>query len=222
MNHTLLVQEQEHKNTQETTVNDVCVEPDTEALEQYERKQELKRKRKHKAKRRLSDMFTDHASQPRKRRRLTLHRSESITDDMPLMNDESMPVDEDSEGNNEDMMEPNYRNLGKYDVVLTDYNVLKAESDYSNPLKYTFLRKKRHEIPDTPLLQIRWWRLILDEAQQIESKVSKCAQMAHKVTSKYKWCVTGTPIGKNGLDDLYGLIKFLDVRPFNTQVAWLR
>eukprot|EP01083_Nonionella_stella_P187566 689472_1 len=274
MSHTLLVQEQEHKQTPESTVNDDCVEPDTEALEQYERKQELlcessatlivtptnilhqwkneimkhsphlkvyiylgmkawkkemqrlKRKRKHKAKRRLSDMFTDasgmNVSQPRKRRRLSLHRSESITDDMPLMNDESMPVDEDSDGNNEDMVEPNYRNLGKYDVILTDYNVLKAESDYSNPLKYTFRRKKRHEIPDTPLLQIRWWRLILDEAQQIESKVSKCAQMALKVTSKYKWCVTGTPIGKNGLDDLYGLIKFLDVRPFNTQVAWLR
>ncbi len=96
-------------------------------------------------------------------------------------------------------------------MVLTDYNVLRAGSDFSSPLKYTFRRKKRHCIPDTPLLQIRWWRLILDEAQQIESRVSKSAAMALKVSSRHKWCVTGTPIGKNGLDDLYGLIKFLGI-----------
>ena len=107
-------------------------------------------------------------------------------------------------------------------MVLTDYAVLRAESNYSTPLNYRFRRKKRYEIPNTPLLQIRWWRLILDEEQQIESRVSQSARMALKLSTKYRWAVTGTPIGKNGLDDLYGLVKFLGVEPFNTQVAWLR
>ena len=172
----------------------------------------MKRIKEQKAKRKFSDLFPSdngvRTSQPRKRRRLNSNRSESIID----RNDSA----------DEQLEEPNYRNLGKYDVVLTDYSVLKAESDFSNPLKYSFRRKKRHQIPDTPLLQIRWWRLILDEAQQIESRVSKCAQMALKVSCKHKWCVTGTPIGKNGLDDLFGLIKFLGIRPFNSPITWLR
>ena len=183
-----------------------------------------KRKRKLERKRRSSGLYTSSgmsaSKSPRKRRRLNSNGEaglmEGLDDDIDADGVSTQIHDDD------DDEEPNYQKLAKYDVVLTDYAVLRAESNYSTPLNYRFRRKKRYEIPNTPLLQIRWWRLILDEAQQIESRVSQSARMALKLTTKYRWAVTGTPIGKNGLDDLYGLVKFLGVEPFNTQVAWLR
>ena len=44
--------------------------------------------------------------------------------------------------------------------------------------------------------------------------------MAGKLATDIRWCVTGTPIGKNGLDDLYGLLLFLRHDPFASPYLW--
>jgi E3 ubiquitin-protein ligase SHPRH len=53
--------------------------------------------------------------------------------------------------------------------------------------------------------------VIVDEAQMIEGANSKAAQMANNLRIVNRWCVTGTPISK-GLDDIYGLLLFLQAR----------
>ena len=63
----------------------------------------------------------------------------------------------------------------------------------------------------TPLVRIKFWRVIVDEAQMIGSTTSEVAQMANHLHMVNRWCVTGTPISR-GLDDIFGLLMFLKVR----------
>jgi len=107
-----------------------------------------------------------------------------------------------------------------YDIVLTTYRVLSSEVNYGKISQYTFRRRKRYKIPSTPLLTGRFWRMVLDEAQEVESPVRQSAQMADRIESVHRWCVTGTPIGKNQLEDLCGLFLFLRLYPFDSNDCW--
>lgn len=53
----------------------------------------------------------------------------------------------------------------------------------------------------------------------VESNTAAATEMAMRLHSKYQWCVTGTPIQRR-LDDLYGLLKYLKLRPFNVFRWW--
>ena len=43
--------------------------------------------------------------------------------------------------------------------------------------------------------------------------------MALRLTTIHRWCVTGTPI-QRGLEDLYGLIKFVGISPVDNSLIW--
>jgi hypothetical protein len=58
--------------------------------------------------------------------------------------------------------------LAKYDIVLTTYNVLQEEVNFSKSFNYSLRQAKKHEIPRTPLLELKWHRVILDEAQMVK------------------------------------------------------
>lgn len=60
--------------------------------------------------------------------------------------------------------------------------------------------KKRYAVPQSPLLQVDWWRLVLDEAQLVGGGLSSTAVMAGHITARHRWAVTGTPIGPGGGD----------------------
>jgi len=45
--------------------------------------------------------------------------------------------------------------------------------------------------------------------------------MALKLTTRARWCVTGTPVHR-GLEDLFGLALFLGSRPWNDDTTWKR
>ena len=44
----------------------------------------------------------------------------------------------------------------------------------------------------------------------IEGSTTMAAGMALHLNTTHRWCVTGTPI-RRGLEDVYGLLKFLKV-----------
>lgn len=100
------------------------------------------------------------------------------------------------------------------DVVLTTYNVLAREVHYAGDAPKRNLRhEKKFETRKTPLVQISWWRVCLDEAQMIESGVSNAARVARLIPRKNAWAVTGTPLRKD-IKDLFGLLLFLHYQPF--------
>lgn len=100
------------------------------------------------------------------------------------------------------------------DVVLTTYNVIAKEVHYVAEKPDRNLRNsKRVEPPKSPLTQISWWRVCLDEAQMVESGVSSAATVARLIPRHNAWAVTGTPLRK-GHRDLFGLLLFLRYEPW--------
>ncbi|KIW94532.1 uncharacterized protein Z519_04508 [Cladophialophora bantiana CBS 173.52] len=100
------------------------------------------------------------------------------------------------------------------DVVLTTYNVIAKEVHYVAEKPDRNLRySRRGEVPKSPLTQISWWRVCLDEAQMVESGVSSAATVARLIPRSNAWAVTGTPLRK-GHRDLFGLLLFLRYEPW--------
>lgn len=54
----------------------------------------------------------------------------------------------------------------------------------------------------------------------VESNTAAAAEMALRLPSIHRWCITGTPIQRR-LDDLYGLLKFLKLNPFDVSRWWI-
>ena len=80
-------------------------------------------------------------------------------------------------------------------VVITSYGL-------------TYGRKKREFVP-TVLHKIYWDRIILDECHQIRNRWCRCSSSVKKLTSHYRWALTGTPI-QNGMDDIMSIFEFFD------------
>lgn len=88
--------------------------------------------------------------------------------------------------------------IGNQDVVLTTYNVLSSEVHYTLPPPDRVLRgNKKHSSPKSPLVQLSWWRVCLDEAQMIENGTSNAATVARLIPRMNAWVVTGTPVQKD-------------------------
>ncbi|KAH7072747.1 SNF2 family N-terminal domain-containing protein [Paraphoma chrysanthemicola] len=114
-------------------------------------------------------------------------------------------------------------NLLRYDIVVTTYNVLSKEIHHATPPPDRSSRNaRRHERRRSPLVEISWWRVCLDEAQMIESGVSQAAQVARIIPRCNAWAVSGTPLRKD-VQDLRGLLIFLRCDAFaNNKAVWDR
>src|SRR5699024_5477119 len=111
-------------------------------------------------------------------------------------------------------------NLAKSDIVITTYDVLRAEWDFSSPPGSEPLRNSRRYFPPaSPFLSVRFWRLCFDEAQFVEGTFSRAAQMANCLSANYRWAITGTPI-QQSVDDLFGLLYFIGEEPFCYKPIW--
>ncbi|KAL2760586.1 hypothetical protein ACRALDRAFT_1038464 [Sodiomyces alcalophilus JCM 7366] len=106
------------------------------------------------------------------------------------------------------------RHLASQDVVITTYNTLSAEIHFATkPPERSRRRERVFPRPKSPLVQISWWRVCLDEAQMIESGVSSAALVARVLHRVNAWGITGTPV-KTDVKDLLGLLLFLRYEPF--------
>ncbi|KAI9318131.1 SNF2 family N-terminal domain-containing protein [Dichotomocladium elegans] len=130
--------------------------------------------------------------------------------------------------------------FSQYDVVVTTYQVVAA--DFPNTVKRSRRRNNGDEgsnngsrsqtpengaSPETsrspsppstetygPLFQVAWYRVVLDEAQQIKNKNTRSATSCTALRAKKRWCLTGTPM-QNHVEELYSLFRFLRVEPLN-------
>lgn len=100
-----------------------------------------------------------------------------------------------------------------HDVVLTTYNVLAREIHYAETPDRNLRHERKYEKRLSPLTQIVWWRVVLDEAQLVESGVSNAAKVAKLIPREIGWCVSGTPVKKDARD-LFGLLDFLQYKPY--------
>jgi SNF2 family DNA or RNA helicase len=101
------------------------------------------------------------------------------------------------------------KDLHTYDVVITTYGTLTSESGTAAADK----AKK------SGVFANYWYRIILDEAHTIKNRNAKATQAACALNSKYRWCLTGTPM-QNNHDELQSLIKFLRIKPFDDLATW--
>ncbi|KAI0938712.1 hypothetical protein AcV5_000330 [Taiwanofungus camphoratus] len=136
------------------------------------------------------------------------------------------------------------QDLLKYDVVLTTFHTLAMEWPDEEAEEKKAKKKKRKDdfiLDDSEeekkhkkkskrerglLMLTEWYRVILDEAQNIRNKRTRISRAVTELHAEYRWCLTGTPI-INGLSDAYGLLRFLRIRPwydwdeFNSHVSRL-
>ncbi|KAH0839549.1 P-loop containing nucleoside triphosphate hydrolase protein [Lanmaoa asiatica] len=104
----------------------------------------------------------------------------------------------------------NPQELEQYDVVLTSFAVVescfrKQESGF---------KRKGHIVKEaSPLHQIKWNRIVLDEAHNIKERSTNTAKACFELDSSYKWCLSGTPL-QNRVGELYSMIRFLGGDPF--------
>ncbi|KAF7553640.1 hypothetical protein G7046_g7043 [Stylonectria norvegica] len=104
--------------------------------------------------------------------------------------------------------------LASYDVIVTTYAVLSAELHYSlTPPDRPRRHEKAYPFTKSPLVQISWWRVCLDEAQMIENGFIQAATVARGIPRENAWGITGTPV-KDDIKDLFGLLLFLRYNPY--------
>ncbi|KAF7315555.1 hypothetical protein MIND_00070800 [Mycena indigotica] len=94
--------------------------------------------------------------------------------------------------------------LQRFDVVITTYQVIASEHAESPGHA-----KKKSKVQNT-LFQIRWKRIILDEAHTIRNPKTKAARAACAFDAERRWCLAATPI-INSPKDLGSLLTFLRI-----------
>lgn len=100
-----------------------------------------------------------------------------------------------------------FKDLRKYDVVITTYQTLSSEHNDGNSKE------------KSALFGVHWYRVILDEAHSIKNRNAKTTKAAYDLTAEYRWCLTGTPM-QNNLDELQSLIRFLRIKPYDQLEIW--
>jgi DNA repair protein RAD5 len=93
-------------------------------------------------------------------------------------------------------------------VVITSYGTLASEFQ-----KLAGADGKVSKSSRSGLFAIDWYRIILDEAHTIKSRVTNNAKACYALKGKRRWALSGTPI-TNRLEDLYSLLHFIKLEPW--------
>jgi E3 ubiquitin-protein ligase SHPRH len=93
------------------------------------------------------------------------------------------------------------------DVVLMSYESLQKQMGSHCSVQQSLLHR------------FGWWRICLDEAQNVARTNSTAAQLASGLARRYAWIITGTPVTTD-LDELRGLSTFLSLEPYLKPQTW--
>lgn len=110
-----------------------------------------------------------------------------------------------------------YKDLKKYDVVLTTFGTMASE--FKRREEWDDRRRRNANISaDAYSLPIlgpgsKWYRTVIDEAQCIKNRNTKAALASCCIDSTYRWCMSGTPM-MNNVSELHSLLRFLRIRPY--------
>lgn len=69
------------------------------------------------------------------------------------------------------------------------------------------------DLTKSVLHNIRWFRVVLDEAHRIKSRTTSTTKAACALKAEHKWALTGTPL-QNRVGDLYSLLRFMKYAPY--------
>lgn len=105
---------------------------------------------------------------------------------------------------------------------MTSYGTLGAEHKRLETYLDKEKKSGRRDVDQTPMKKLfpmlgpksLFYRIILDEAQCIKNKSTRSARAACTLKSFFRLCLTGTPM-MNNVGELYSLIHFLRIRPYN-------
>ncbi|KKY32158.1 putative dna repair protein rad5 [Diaporthe ampelina] len=98
------------------------------------------------------------------------------------------------------------------DVIITSYGVVLSE--------FTQIAAKGGSMDGhRGLFSLNFFRVIIDEGHNIKNRQSKTAKACYDLSAEHRWVLTGTPI-VNKLEDLFSLVRFLRVEPWNNFSFW--
>ncbi|KIM24131.1 hypothetical protein M408DRAFT_331903 [Serendipita vermifera MAFF 305830] len=140
--------------------------------------------------------------------------------------------------------------ISQFDIVITTYSTLSSEyskqtravtdldddegvssdsgivevDEAGNPVakkKGKAKRKKPFVSGDScsPLQAIHWFRVVLDEAHFIKEPTTVASRACCDLIADRRLCLTGTPL-QNKVDDVFALIKFIRLNPFDDKATW--
>jgi SNF2 family DNA or RNA helicase len=115
-----------------------------------------------------------------------------------------------------------FRDLKKYDVVLTTFGTLSSELKRRERYDELLSSGANEEALSRELLKTlpclgpssKWHRIIIDEAQCIKNRNTKAALACCRLNATYRWCMSGTPM-MNNVEELHSLLKFLRIKPYS-------
>ncbi|KAI1914070.1 DNA helicase rad5 [Ophidiomyces ophidiicola] len=107
----------------------------------------------------------------------------------------------------------NHTSAGSINIVITSYGVVRSE--YFQMIS----ARNRGILSRIGLFSIEFFRVVLDEAHYIKNRASKTSRACCELKSVHRWVLTGTPI-VNRLEDLFSLVRFLNVEPWCNFSFW--
>ncbi|KFY34561.1 hypothetical protein V494_06643 [Pseudogymnoascus sp. VKM F-4513 (FW-928)] len=106
--------------------------------------------------------------------------------------------------------------LSDCDIVLTSFTEVMNSWPFPNSREEQADAKKigedkwdqNHDSEKGDLHRVKWYRIVLDEAQAIKNHRSRTSVACHKLDSTNRWALSGTPI-QNSLNELFPYFRFL-------------
>ncbi|KAG0266325.1 DNA helicase rad5 [Actinomortierella ambigua] len=138
-------------------------------------------------------------------------------------------------GNSRDLSDVELTRPSAPDILITSYGTIMSEycrlagldpegSNNNNNNKSIVstlqgIRTQADYRRGSALFNVDFYRVVLDEAHQIKSRLTKTSKACYAINGVRRWVVTGTPI-QNKLEDLFSLVHFMRAEPWSNFSFW--